>query len=290
MVRSGRHDIGVYLDLGGALAADETAAVTDAIAGRLSTTGDYIAPAAARPKYEEWIRERFGPALETLGLPGDARDSDERQSRRGTLLALVGVTGNDPGYQKRARELAGKYIADRASLPGTLAPTVLRVAAISGDAALYDEYVAQVGKLAADPEEYYRFFNALPLFRHPALVKRTLDFAISPAVRTQDTGTLIAGLLGRAWGRDAAWEFTKANWPTLTQKLGTFQGIPTIIGALSAFCSTEKAGEVRQFFAKNPVPSAERTLQQSLERIENCAALVRRQSPVLTTWLTTTVR
>jgi aminopeptidase N len=290
MVRSGRHDIPVYLDLAGALATDDTAAVTDSIAGRLSTTGEYVVPAAQRPRYEEWIRERFGPALEALGLPGDPRDNDERQSRRGTLLGLVGMTGNDAAYQKQARDLAVKYIADRNSLPGTLAPTVLRVGAVSADATLYDQYVAQVAKLAGDPEEYYRFFNALPSFRDPALVKRTLEFAISPAVRTQDTGTLIAGLLGRPWGRDAAWEFTKTNWPTLTQKLGTFQGIPTIIGSLSAFCSMEKAAEVRQFFAKNPVPSAERTLQQSLERIENCAALVKRQSPALTTWLATTAR
>ncbi len=290
MVRAGRHDIGVYLDLSGALATDETAAVTDSIAGRLSTTGEYIVPAAQRPGYEGWIRERFGPALEALGLPGDPRDPDERQSRRGTLLGLVGVTGNDAGYQKRARDLAVKYIADRSSLPGTLAPTVLGVGAISGDAALYDEYVAQTAKLAADPEEYYRFFNALPWFRDPALVKRTLDFAISPAVRTQDTGTLVAGLLGQPWGREPAWEFTKANWPTITQKLGTFQGIPTIIGALSAFCSTEKAAEIRQFFATNPVPSADRTLQQSLERIENCAALAARQSPAMTAWLATTAR
>jgi aminopeptidase N len=285
MVRAGRHDIGVYLDLAGALATDETAAVTDSIAGRLSTTGEYIVADAQRPRYEAWIRERFGPALASLGIPGDVRDTDERQSRRGTLLALVGVNGNDVEYQKRARELAVRYIADRMSLPGTLAPTVLRVGALSGDAALYDDYLAQTAKLAADPEEYYRFFNALSSFRDPALVKRTLEFAISPAVRTQDTGTLIAGLLGRSWGRDAAWAFTKTNWPTLTQKLGTFQGIPTIIGALSAFCSTERAAEVRQFFAANPVPSAERTLQQSLERIENCAALVKRQSPALASWL-----
>ena len=41
MVRGGRHDIGVYLDLGGALATDDTSAVIDAIAGRLTTTGEY---------------------------------------------------------------------------------------------------------------------------------------------------------------------------------------------------------------------------------------------------------
>ena len=162
-----------------------------------------------------------------MGIPGDLRDPDERQSRRATLIQLLGVTGNDaddaaPGTRARGR-------ATSRSLPrcsGTLAPTVLRVAAVAGDATLYDQYVAQVHKLAAQPEEYYRFFNALPWFRDPALIKRTLAFAISPVVRTQDTGTLIANAIARPWSQDSAWEFTKAQWPSLVQKLGTFQGIP----------------------------------------------------------------
>jgi aminopeptidase N len=114
-----------------------------------------------------------------------------------------------------------------------------------------------------------------------------LTFAISPAVRTQDTGNLIAGLLNQPHSRDAAWAFVKAQWPTLTQKLGTFQGIPDIIAALGSFCSTEAASDVTQFFAKNPMPSSERTLEQALERIETCARFVERQSAALESWMPT---
>jgi aminopeptidase N len=145
--------------------------------------------------------------------------------------------------------------------------------------------MAQLERVSGQPEEYYRFFNALTAFSYPALVQRTLQFAVSPAVRTQDTGQLIAGLLGQSGSREAAWAFVQAQWPTLTQKLGTFQGIPGIIGALGSFCSRDAGAQVKQFFAKNPVPSAERTLQQALERIENCAVLVERQSPALEAWI-----
>jgi aminopeptidase N len=285
MVRAGRHDIGVYLDLAGSLARDETAAITEAIASRLAFTHEYLGTPAQGPRFQAWIRERFGPALAALGVPGTAADSDERQSRRAELLTLVALAGNDTDIQARARALANNYVANPMSLPGTLAPAVLRVAAASGDAALYDPYIAQLEKVGGQPEEYYRFFGALPWFRDPALVQRTLKFAISPAVRTQDTGNLIAGLLGRPHARDAAWAFVQREWPTLTQKLGTFQGIPNVIGALGSFCSTEAAVQVEQFFTKNPVPSSERTLQQSIERIENCAALVARQSPALNAWM-----
>ena len=57
------------------------------------------------------------------------------------------------------------------------------------------------------------------------------------------------------------------------QKLGTFQGIPTIVGSLGGFCSTERAAEDQQFFDKNAIRFAERTLRQALERIESCTVL-----------------
>jgi aminopeptidase N len=285
MVRAGRHDIGVYLDLAGTLAADDTAAVTDALSNRLAFTGEYLVTSQQRPRYQAWIRERFGPALAALGVPGDPSDADERQSRRAELLSLVALGGNDPAMQARAHELAVGYMANPMSLPGTLAPTVLRVAAASGDAALYERYMAQLEKTGSQPEEYYRFFGALPFFSDPALVTRTLQFAVSPAVRTQDTAVLIGGLLGQPRSRDAAWGFVQAEWSTLTRKLGTFQGIPGIVGALGSFCATTAADQVKQFFAKHPIPSAERTLQQAIERIDNCAALAARQAPALATWI-----
>jgi aminopeptidase N len=285
MVRSATHDIGAFMDLAAAMAGDETPAVTDVLADRLAYARANIADATALERLQAWVRDRFAPPLNALGLPGAADDPDERHSRRATLLMLVGVTGNDQGLQRRARELATQYIEDPATLPPTLAPTVVRVAAVSADRALYDRYVAQLEKTANQPEEYYRFFSALSWFSDPALVKRTLEFAVSPAVRTQDTGSLLGGLLARPSSRDAAWAFTKAQWRTLTQKLGTFQGIPEIVRAVGNFCSAEAAADVRAFFAANPVPASERTLQQSIERIENCAAVDARQSQPLAAWL-----
>ena len=285
MVRAGHHDVDAYMDLAAALSHDETAAVVDAIETRLEFAGTYLVSPPDRPHYEEWIRQRFGAALRAMGIPGERRDPDLKQSRRATLIELLGITGNDAGLQRRARELAEGYIAQPTSLPGTLVPAVLRVAAVAGDAMLYDQYVERVHKLAAQPEEYYRFFNALPWFRDPALTRRTLAFAISPVVRTQDTGTLIASSMTRPWSQEMTWEFVKAQWPTLVQKLGTFQGIPAIVSSLGSMCSTEKAADVRQFFAKNRVPSAERTLQQAIELIETCAALAQRQSAPMAAWL-----
>src|SRR5258705_1362682 len=109
IVRAGRHDIGVYLDIGSSLAGDEAPSGLEDIARSVTYTHDNVVQPGDAARFEEWVRRRFSPELMTLGLPGNPSDPDDRQSRRATLLMLVGVTGNSADVQRQARELALKY-------------------------------------------------------------------------------------------------------------------------------------------------------------------------------------
>ena len=285
MVRAGRHDIDQYLDLAAAMASDETPAILDTIANRLDTIGDDIADATEKLRYQAWIRDHFGPVLSSLGLPGPVGDSDDRQSRRGTLLVLLGIVGNDPAVQSTARDLAARYIANPSAIPPTLATTVLHVAAVGGDATLYQRYLEQLRTPGVQPEQYYRYFNAMAWFSDPSLVTRTLEFATSPDVRSQDASTLIGLLLVHPWSSNQAWEFTKERWPVLLKTLNIFQAIPDIVGSFGSFCSASRADDVKAFLAKNSVPAVARAAQQAIERIDSCVALDMRQSKPFAAWL-----
>jgi aminopeptidase N len=282
MVRAGRHDIGTYLDLAGAFANDHTPAVLNDLAGRVGYVASFVADAAQRPAFEAWTQARFRPALDAVGLTGGVGDSDDTNRRRGTLLQLL---DSDPTVQQHAKALAEGYLADPATLAPTLVGPVLAVAAAGGDAALYDRYMGRITTGGASPEDYYRFFNALPAFHQPALVTRTLEFALSPEVRSQDTPVLVAALLGSPASQQATWTFVKAQWPALTAKLGVFQGVPYVVGALGSFCTVESAEDISAFFKAHPVPEAVRALQQAIERIDACAAVHARQSPAFGRWL-----
>jgi aminopeptidase N len=285
MVRTGRHDIGEYLGLTGAMAALPSGAGVEALAERLTTIANDIASVADRPRFEAWVRSRFSPALERLGIPGKATDSEELQGERAALLSLVGDIGNDPGVQTRVRALVDAYLANAAPLPPTLVEPALQIAALGGGVDLYDRYLAQLTKLNGQPEEYYRMLSALSWFRDPALIARTLDLAIASSTRSQDTGGILAAVLHRPWGREPAWSFVRAHWSELSQRLGNFGGVGTIVDALGSFCQTPRATDVRQFFTDHPVATVSRTVEQTIERIQSCAAFRERQSPALSRWL-----
>ena len=161
---------------------------------------------------------------------------------------------------------------------------MLQVAAAGGDAALYDKYMAAAKAAIGTPEQYYRVFNALASFRAPALADRTLAFAMSPEVRSQDAPTLLGQLLNSS-AQDKTWAALSSQWGAVVERLGDFQAVPYVVGSLGGFCSRDKGAEIRAFFAAHAVPAAARALQQALERIDACVALDQRQSAPFTAWL-----
>jgi aminopeptidase N len=195
------------------------------------------------------------------------------------------VTGGDTNVQRRAGELANQYLSNPASVGSTMASPILQVAAYGGDRALYDRYVAKLPTLTSQPEEYYRYFNALGWFADPVIVQEVLKFSLSSSVRSQDTGTLLRGMLRLPWAREATWKFVKDQWGALVARLGVFQGIPGVVSGLQNLCSATDASDVRAFFAKNPVDAVDRGVKQAIESIDTCARIDARQSPALAEWL-----
>ena len=112
-----------------------------------------------------------------------------------------------------------------------------------------------------------------------------MEYALGPEVRSQDTKLLIATSSATTRPRDIAWEMLQERWSDVQKKTGEFGGNTVIVGALAAFCDAQQADEIKTFFAAHPVPDAERTLAQSLERINSCATFASRQSPKLAAWI-----
>ncbi|MCA1558946.1 MAG: M1 family metallopeptidase [Acidobacteria bacterium] len=284
LVRACRDGVGEYLDLASGFRGERAEAVMATLTGTLDTIGEYVARGAARPAYRAWLAGLLRPALQGVGWDGRPAEPDDRRALRANVIASLGETARDAEVLAKAREVIRQELAKPGAVEPTLLTVVVHLAAIEGDAALYDQYLAR-SQAATDPEERYRYLYGLTSFTDPALLKRTMDLALGPDVRSQDTKLVIARMLGNSEGRDLAWDLLRARWDDVQKKTGEFVGNTVIVGALSNFCDLGKAAEIRSFFATHKVPDAERTLQQTIERVESCARLADAQDDRLAEWL-----
>ncbi|MGH9308818.1 MAG: M1 family metallopeptidase [Vicinamibacterales bacterium] len=284
LTRASRHDAGAMMDLASGFRAERNGDVIGTLTSILRGIDEDLVTAATRAPFRAWVSALLSPALADLGMAARAGDTDETRAMRATLLEALGRTARSKEVLPAVRELVGAELKERGSVEPTLLGVAVDLAAIEGDAALYDRYLAH-SKAAVDPEERYRYLYGLTSFADPALVRRTMELAISPEVRSQDAKIVIAQLLANPDTRELAWDLLQPRWPAIQKKTGEFVGNTVIVGALGSFCDAGTADEIQEFFTANKVPDAERTLQQSIEGIRSCARFAEAQRPKLAAWL-----
>jgi aminopeptidase N len=283
LVRSDAYDAGVPLDVAQALANDPTSSVIQTVATAVGAL-DEVASEEVKPAYRAWVVRTFKPALERIGWTARKGESDDTAELRGALFGLVADVGHDADGRARARALVLRYLDAPASVDANLIDRAIRIAAAEGDAALYDKVQAAWAKARA-PEDRDRLLLALGRFRDPALIRRTIDLALSDKVRVQDTALLLGVTLSSGRGEEQAWPQIRDRWAQVRAHLDEFTGPATVIGSMGSLCDEASARDVEQFFKTHPPSGAERTLQQSLERIRSCVALKQAQQGTLAEWL-----
>ncbi len=284
MVRVGRAGIGDFLSLAEGVQSDRTPAVVLALLGRLDYIGDDLVSGPEREPYRAWVRRLVRPMAQELGWEPAPHESDERRRLRAGVLHALAYTGRDPEALAQARRMAERYMKDSSSVDASLATTVVRLAALEGDAALYDRFLA-AARSTPLPEDAYRYLYVLTYFGDRELLKRALDYVLSPDVRSQDAAYVILSVLLNPEGRELGWEFVKARWPEVEKKLTAYSGPYLVRHTGDAFCDAKSRGDLERFFTQHQVVGAERSLQQALETVDDCADLRSLQESNLVSWL-----
>jgi aminopeptidase N/puromycin-sensitive aminopeptidase len=282
-VRVGREPVGDYLAFAQGLQSDRNRAVMQDVLARLNYIGQYLVNETDRDSYRAWLRQYLTPIAREVGWESKPGESDEQKTLRAGLLNSLGYDARDPETLAEARKIADKALDDPTSVDRDLANGAISLAALNGDEAFYDRLTAAL-KNPKSPEEYYMYFYALPQFGDQKLLQRTLDFAVTPDVRSQDALGLITSVMANPTGEKLAWDFIREHWTEIEKAGGPFASAQ-VVGATSGFCDADMRDQVTTFFAAHRIEAAERTYKQSIERINNCVDLKSQQQPQLSSWL-----
>ena len=288
LVRENRESIASFLSLAQEIVKTGINPVTETIADRINYISEHLINDAQRRPFEQWVRQLLHPTNDTLGWTPKPNEGDDRQALRSTVLYTLGYAGRDPDVLREARRRIDMYLASAKLVDPSLLNTTIQLAALTGDEALYNHYLTRVrtqegpGGRGGDA---FGFRVGLTFFPDSVLTKRTLEFATSPEVRTQDSPTLLAVLMRRPWAARDTWEHVKTHWDDL-QKTGTFMGLRTIIRSTNDFCDRPTRDDIARFFLETGRTTAnERLGLQSLETIDRCIAMREHQALDLTAFL-----
>jgi aminopeptidase N len=282
-VRSGRQPIGDFLQLADGLQSERTAKVVEQMDLELDYIGEHLVSEADRDGYQSFVRSLLGPIQKELGWTVAPSEDTNRKDLRAYVTYTLGYTGRDPDVLAKAREFAVEEMGAPGTVDPSLVDTVFTLAASSGGARLYDQMLAHLKENQA-PAQYYRYFYTLARFTEPALVQRTLDYALSPAVRSQDSLNLIAAVMDTPAGEKLGWSFVRSHWQQIQKIMGGYN-TGGLVSTTGNFCDAGIREDVKQFFREHPVPAAERSLRQAQERVNYCIDLKQQQSPALASWL-----
>ena len=250
LMRGGQGSVSDFLDLVLAVKQDDNPAVMEMALGKMDTIEAKIATDDDRRRMDQVVLREFTPKYAALGLP--KHESVEHAALRGMLFEELGQA-KDPEVIVKAQLVTSQLFAGQKPSDPRIADAAVALATEKGDAAMYDRML-KVAQNTGDPDLKAAALNALTRFQDPALVKRTMEYAVSDGVRNQDSWGLIALLLARRETQDLAWDFVEQHWDQIVRKSTAASGA-RIVSAAGAFCSVEKRDAVMNFFAAHYVAS-----------------------------------
>jgi puromycin-sensitive aminopeptidase len=257
-VVAGRLSAAGFLSFVEAFAHERDYAVWQAIAVGLRGASRLV-DGEALDVFRSRVAALVGPVLAELGWQSQPDEADLVSSLRGLLVSLHAVLGGDPDSQARCRQLL-----DDPHGPAELVAAATMVVAAVGDDADQQRYL-DAYRSASTPQEKERFLFALAEFPTAEQMARTLEFAMSSEVRSQDAPFLLRNCIGNRWQGESAWRYVRAHWQEANDR---FPGntIVRMIDRVRLLTRPEVAADVQAFFAEHAIPQATKTLDQVLER------------------------
>jgi aminopeptidase N len=283
LMRAGKSKAGDFLSLAASLKNDDSAAVTENVIGGINTLWVRVAATEAeRKQLSAWVASTYGPRLASLGEPKDG-ETPEQQELRAELFGLVGGVGQDAKVIAESRQLAVAYLTEPGKVNATLGRQALGVAAVHGDAALFD-LLRKTAETSKDPTLASEALYELARFKNPELMRRALEYAASGKVRNQDAVHLFSVALQSPNTQDTAWQYIEQNWPKVKAQFTTWAG-GALVRSTGAFCTAEKRDQINGFFTTHKVAASASALTRAQNSINDCADLRAEQSANLEQWL-----
>jgi puromycin-sensitive aminopeptidase len=267
LARANKATVGQVLDVVAGLKGEDDLYVLRTVSEILAWLDhNVVRPSTERP-FRELADAMFRPQLEKLGWENREDDTSDEREKRQLVIGALGHTAAATDVRAEARRRILSHLDGTMRLQPDVAGPIASVAAIEGDAALYDRYVSRMKDAQkTDAQEENRFRVALSDFRDPRIVDRFAGSIFTDLIRDQDRAILLLRMHGLAHAREAGFRTLKGAWEAYVTKMdpGGKQRCANAPGQLTPRTLVEEA---TTFLLEKQTPDIKETVAQSIERM-----------------------
>ena len=279
--RQGTLDPGALLDAMPAFAASDRPQVATALFGSFAWIRDHLGTEATRPALDGDAIALYGPRLAALGLSRGAKDTDATAQLRVRLVHFLAFKARDPALRRSLDAMGRTALGLDAGGPvdlGKIDPDLRADALMAAVQDLGEPAFQRVlGELAVNhpTRQRYELLAALAATHDPELAERVRNFGVTPAVATGEIRILYGSQVSETENMAGFLRWLRAHDGVLLARLPDQFQTYVIQFAAVGRCSRDEAAELRDWFQPrlDRILGGERLLAQSLEAIDQCAAL-----------------
>ena len=286
LVRCNLANVESFMDVLAAMRGETDYAVLRTMTSRLAYLREVLVTPESEASFAAFVRWLLADHLPHVGWDPEIDESPTRAVRRAVIIDALGELGHDQTVLHEAWRRTEMEMDDPNACEPNLANIVIALSALEGDTKRLRRYVATYTarkNAGLAPELQARYLQALSAFEQPTACADVLKLCLDGTIPQEQLRVVLIPLLARRKTQQAAWEFIQKNWSQVGPRIGSM-GVARLVESTGALPAQERA-TVASFFAKNPVPEAERALQKALEAIDLRQTLVQREAPRLQEWL-----
>lgn len=253
--------------------------------GALAGMKEDLVDASGHDALAKFTRELYAERYEAIK---DA-DTMEANLMAPTLANRLVNIGNDTDMASELADAGARYLgldgdADTSALSPKMRGLGLRETFKVRGASAMPALMALAK--SGSPAEKGSAVGALASAEEPELVAMLLADALSnkDAFTSRQAGTLVGGFMGNLETRATTWVWFQENFDVYVENRVADVRRGSMPRYAGGFCSTERASEAEAFFESKAdiIAGYERSLAQTLERVQLCAALSGAQKGNLT--------
>jgi alanyl aminopeptidase len=265
-----------YLRILAGFSAETNPIVVRSVASGLLDAKEAFLTEENQEAFAGYVRRLLGPALRRYGIDRTPKESEAISLVRPTLYAWLGDEGRDAQVQAHADSLARSFLRDRGSIDPSLISISLQLAAIRGDASLYEQY-RQRFESTTVPTDREPYLKAMGSFRSSELRARALAYNLTGPLRPQEYFWIPQSIAAVPWYRDEVWAWWRDHFEEVTKKMPPEYGM--YVTTMAGGCSESRLKSAEDFFespAHQP-PGTQGMFAKVAEATRDCLGLRARE-------------